>query len=116
VDAVIAGVLGLVGAALTLLAGVGALRFPDALARMHAATKASTLGLLLIVIGAEFEVTGGSTKLAMAVGLVFLTGPVAAHLVGRSAYRAAGIALRVDTTDELAEAENDTANGDTAGA
>jgi multicomponent Na+:H+ antiporter subunit G len=107
VDDVIAGVLGLVGASLTLLAGVGTLRFPDALARMHAATKASTLGLLLIVIGAEFKVTGGSTKLAMAAGLVLLTGPVAAHLVGRSAYRADGIDLRVDTTDQLAESETD---------
>ena len=102
-DDVVAGVLGLLGAAFTLLAGVGALRFPDALARMHAATKASTLGLLLIVVGAEFKVTGGSTKLAMAAGLVLLTGPVAAHLVGRSTYRATGIAVRVDAADALAE-------------
>lgn len=104
-DEVIAGVLGLVGACFTLLAGVGVLRFPDTLARMHAATKAPTLGLLLIVVGAEFQVTGGSTKLAMAVGLVFLTAPVAAHLVGRSTYRAEEVELRLDEVDELAEAE-----------
>ena len=104
-DELIAGVLGLAGAALTLLAGVGVLRFPDALARMHAATKATTLGLLLIVVGAEFQVTGGSTKLALVVGLVFLTTPVAAHLVGRSTYRAEGVELRLDEADELAAAE-----------
>jgi multicomponent Na+:H+ antiporter subunit G len=105
VDEVIAGALGLVGAAFTLLAGIGVLRFPDALSRVHAAAKASTLGLLLIVVGAEFQVTGGSTKLAMAVGLVFLTTPVAAHLVTRSAYRDADVELRIDDVDELATAE-----------
>jgi multicomponent Na+:H+ antiporter subunit G len=102
---VAAGVLALAGAAFTLLAGIGVLRFPDPLARMHSATKASSLGLLLIVVGAEFQVTGGSAKLAMAVGLVFLTAPVAAHLVGRSTYRARGIELHIDDVDELAEAE-----------
>ena len=36
----------LAGAVLILLAGVGVVRFDDVLARMHALTKASTLGVL----------------------------------------------------------------------
>jgi multisubunit Na+/H+ antiporter MnhG subunit len=36
---------------------------------------------------------------------VFLTAPVAAHLVGRSAYRAGGEAVRLDDVDQLAAAE-----------
>lgn len=99
------GVFGLAGAAFVLLAGVGTVKFPDALSRMHAATKAPSLGLALIVIGAEFKVTGGSAKLALAVGLVFLTAPVAAHLVGRSAYRSGDVGIRLDEVDQLAEAE-----------
>ena len=42
----------LVGALLTLLAAVGVSRFPDALSRMHALTKASTVGFGLVAIGA----------------------------------------------------------------
>jgi multicomponent Na+:H+ antiporter subunit G len=103
----ISGVLALVGATFTLLAGIGVLRFPDTLSRMHAATKATTLGLLLIVAAAVVQLTGGSTKLGFAVGLVFLTAPVAAHLVGRSTYRAEGVDLRMDEVDELAAAEDD---------
>lgn len=103
----ISGVLALVGATFTLLAGIGVLRFPDTLSRMHAATKATTLGLLLIVAAAVGQLTGGSTKLGFAVGLVFLTAPVAAHLVGRSTYRADGVDLRMDEVDELAAAEDD---------
>jgi multicomponent Na+:H+ antiporter subunit G len=104
---VITGVLALVGATFTLLAGIGVLRFPDTLSRMHAATKATTLGFLLIVAGAVVQLSGGSTKLGFAVGLVFLTAPVAAHLVGRSTYRAGGIGLRLDEVDELADAEDE---------
>jgi multicomponent Na+:H+ antiporter subunit G len=102
----IAGVLGLLGAAFVLIAGLGTLKFSDALSRMHAATKAPSLGLALIVIGAEFQVTGGSAKLGITVGLVFLTAPVAAHLVGRSVYRSGSEAIRLDEVDELAAAEH----------
>jgi len=42
------GILAFVGGALVLLAGVGVLRFEDLYSRMHAATKAPTLGALLI--------------------------------------------------------------------
>ncbi|HEY8525805.1 MAG TPA: monovalent cation/H(+) antiporter subunit G [Acidimicrobiales bacterium] len=100
---VVTGVLALVGATFTLLAGVGVLRFPDPLARMHAATKATSLGFLLVVIGAVIQVSRGSTKLAFAVGLVFLTAPVAGHLVGRSTYYTGEV--RMDEVDELAAAD-----------
>jgi multicomponent Na+:H+ antiporter subunit G len=103
----ISGVLALLGSTFTLLAGVGVLRFPDTLSRMHAATKATTLGFLLVVTGAVIQLSGGSTKLAFAVGLVFLTAPVAAHLVGRSAYRGSGGGVRLDDVDELAAAEDE---------
>jgi multicomponent Na+:H+ antiporter subunit G len=106
---VMTGVLAVLGATFTLLAGIGALRFPDALARLHAATKATTLGFLLVVAGAVIQLGGGSTKLAFAVALVFLTAPVAAHLVGRSTYRSGSEGLRLDEVDELAAAEDDSA-------
>ena len=41
------------GALLGLAAGIGVLRFPDALSRMHAATKPQVLGVLLLLLGSR---------------------------------------------------------------
>ena len=48
---VVSAVLLVLGALLALTAAIGLLRFPDTLARMHAATKPQTLGLLLVLAG-----------------------------------------------------------------
>ncbi len=85
---VVSAALLITGCAFALLAGLGLVRFPDVFARMHAATKPATLGLVLVAIGAMFQVDRVSdvTKLVLVVGLQFLTNPVGAHLVGRAAY------------------------------
>jgi multicomponent Na+:H+ antiporter subunit G len=49
---VIGELLALVGAALVLVSAIGVTRFTDVLARLHALAKASTLGILLILVGA----------------------------------------------------------------
>lgn len=98
----------LLGAALMLLGAVGLHRFPDVFARMHAATKPATLGVLFMVIAAALQAESGRsiTKLLLVASFQFLTAPVAAHMVGRAAYRA-GTELSPDTVvDELAEAES----------
>ena len=46
------GMLWIVGSAFALLAAVGVLRMPDVFTRMQASTKASTLGLGCLLIGA----------------------------------------------------------------
>ena len=86
---VVASLLILAGALLTLIAGVGQLRSNDLFVRMHAATKPATLGWFLVVVGAVLAIPSWSvlTKLVLALGLQFLTAPVGAHLVGRAAYR-----------------------------
>lgn len=87
------GLLLVAGAALFLVAGIGAVRFPDVMAQMHAAAKVPTLGILLIALGAAIRLDDArsTAKLAAAVLVVFLTGPIAAHLVARAAAdRAAG--------------------------
>jgi len=84
----IAGIIGIAGAALVALAGLGVLRFHDQFNRMHSATKASTLGILLVATGAALRLGdwAGGLKLIAAVSLIFITAPIAAHLVGRAAY------------------------------
>jgi multicomponent Na+:H+ antiporter subunit G len=103
---VAASVLVIGGASLVLLAGVNLNRFDDVFARMHAATKAATLGLLLAVGAAIIEVdsAAGRTKLVLVVGLQLLTAPIAAHMVGRAAYKANGPSPTT-MVDELADAD-----------
>lgn len=101
------------GSVLTLLAAVGVLRLPDVFARMHAATKSSSLGLTLVLLGAAVRVSGGgeSAKLVLVIAFQFLTAPVAAHLVGRAAHRAGQALDHVTDVDELAEAEPESGEG-----
>lgn len=104
-NAIIAAILLITGTLFCLVAAVGMLRLPDTLIRMHAATKAGTLGTGFI-LAAEAVATDdlGTTIRAVAV-IVFLllTAPVGAHLIGRAAYHR-GIHLFDKTwIDELRE-------------
>lgn len=100
---IVVEVLAVAGALLVLLAGVGVVRFPDLYARMHAATKASTVGIGFIGIAAAAGLEGGSAKAVVAVGFIFFTAPCAAHFVGRVAYRAEGVEVDLSTRDDLAD-------------
>jgi multicomponent Na+:H+ antiporter subunit G len=98
-------VLALSGAALTLVAAIGVVRFPDVLARMHALTKASTVGLVLVLLGGAVTIDNLNdvTTLLLAAAVQVLTMPVAANLMSRSTYMARGITSHVDGIDELAD-------------
>jgi multicomponent Na+:H+ antiporter subunit G len=104
---ILASVLILVGSALALLAGIGLVHLPDVFARMHAATKPATLGLMLICIGAAVidSDLADIAKLSLVVALQFLTAPVGAHMVARASYHAGGMLHRGTRLDELATAE-----------
>ena len=72
-----------------LVASVGLLRLPDVYCRMHAATKATTFGMGGILLGASiiFQSVTVTTQAFLAVFFLFLTAPVAAHLISRAAYK-----------------------------
>jgi multicomponent Na+:H+ antiporter subunit G len=106
VSNLIASVLMIVGSLFCLLAAVGMLRLPDTLIRMHAATKAGTLGTGFILVAEAVSAGQLSTTLKVIAIIIFLllTAPVAAHLIGRAAYHR-GISLYQETwLDELGEA------------
>ena len=48
----------LAGAFLCLTAGIGLVRFPDVLSRMHAGTKPQVLGVLLVMVGGAIRLQG----------------------------------------------------------
>ena len=100
----ISGIFAIAGAALVLLAGLGVVRFPDVYSRMHAATKATTLGIALVAASGAIALDDTAVaKLLLATVLIFVTAPVSSHLVGRSAYRAERIEIRLQAGDDLAE-------------
>lgn len=85
----LASVLLVAGALVLLIAAIGVLRLPDALARQHAATKAGTLAMALICIGAMLAVPfeGATWKLASILIVLLISMPVASHMFGRAATR-----------------------------
>ncbi|MGV3516030.1 monovalent cation/H(+) antiporter subunit G [Luteitalea sp.] len=78
------------GAAFALLAAVGVLRMPDVFTRMQASTKASTLGLGCLLLGAALQWGdfGSFVRLASIGAFILLTTPVAGHMIARAAYLA----------------------------
>jgi multicomponent Na+:H+ antiporter subunit G len=83
-------VLAVAAGAFFFVAGtVGLLRFPDALTRLHALTKADNLGLGLIVLGLLPQVVGpiAALKLITVWLLVQLAGATVSQLIAREARR-----------------------------
>ncbi|HTQ00046.1 MAG TPA: monovalent cation/H(+) antiporter subunit G [Casimicrobiaceae bacterium] len=78
------------GAFFFLAGTVGLLRFPDALTRLHALTKADNLGLGLVVFGLLPQVDGFANGLKLVVIwlLVMLSSADAGQLIARAERRA----------------------------
>ena len=83
-------VMWVAGAAFALLAAIGVLRMPDVFTRMQASTKASTLGLACLLIGAALQLGDFASfiRVVSIAAFVLLTTPVAAHVIARAAYLA----------------------------
>ena len=82
------GVVCMTGAFFVLVAAIGVLRLNDLYMRMHAASKAGTLGagLLLIALALFSGETNVVLRALAAVVFFLLTAPVSAHLLARAAY------------------------------
>jgi multicomponent Na+:H+ antiporter subunit G len=77
------------GSFFCLVAGVGIVRLRDVYARMHAATKAGTLGLALVCIAAMLKADTWRELVEPLFVFVFMiaSAPIGAHLIGRAAFR-----------------------------
>lgn len=84
----VSSALMIIGAAFALLASAGVVRMPDLFTRMQAATKASTLGISCVVlaVAVHFGELGITTRALATIIFIFLTAPVAAHMIARAAY------------------------------
>jgi multicomponent Na+:H+ antiporter subunit G len=97
-------VLILLGGFFCFVAGLGVLRLPDVLIRMHASTKAGTLGsgLILVAVAIYFADTATTTRAVATILFLLITAPVAAHMVGRAAFRS-GVPLWKTRVEKEAE-------------
>jgi multicomponent Na+:H+ antiporter subunit G len=87
---VLTAFLWITGSAFALLAAIGVLRMPDVFTRMQASTKASTLGLACLLVGAalQFGDFASFIRVASVGAFILLTTPVAAHVIARASYLA----------------------------
>jgi len=86
----IGGGLVVAGTLLTLLGGVGVVRFPDVYTRIHAASLTDTGGATLVLIGLGLlsGLTLETLKLAFVWAFVMLTTPAAANALANAAFGA----------------------------
>ncbi|MFC5754738.1 monovalent cation/H(+) antiporter subunit G [Actinomadura rugatobispora] len=103
---VVTAIFLLAGAGSTLGAALGMLRLPDLLTRMHAASKPQAVGLLLVLAAlcVQFPTSAVITTVLLVALLQIMTVPVAAHIIGRAAYRTGRFRPEHLHVDELAEA------------
>lgn len=103
----IGALLILMGGIMSVISVFGLIRLPDVYTRSHAATKSSTLAVLLTLLGAfiYFWSTAHfiSVRLLLGIVFVFLTAPVAGHLLVRAAYRSKVELAEISGTDDLYE-------------
>lgn len=99
---VLAGVLLLAGSLIAVLAGVGLVRFPDALTRLQAATKLQIPGLGLILLGGMFAASSAAEIALLLLVAVFqtITVPVLGQVLGRAASRTGQVRSDLLVEDE----------------
>jgi multicomponent Na+:H+ antiporter subunit G len=109
VSEILTAIFLVMGALFTLVAAIGVFRLPDLLMKMHASTKAGTLGagLILVAVMITFDDIGVTSRAFATIVFLILTAPVAAHLIGRAAY-VTGVKLWKGTIiDEMKEHQID---------
>ena len=89
VRAALVVLLTLVGSFFLVVGTIGLLRFPNVYNRMHATSKATTLGAASIALaGTVYYLPGGDGLMSLVtVVFLFLTAPTGAHMISQAAQR-----------------------------
>lgn len=110
--AICVSVLLVAGAIFSLLAAIGIVRFPDLYTRMHAASKAGTIGSGLLLLAAGLHAHELPILLRALAGFSFfvLTAPVSAHLLAKAAHQSGYKLTNLSVTDQLPSAKQKSSN------
>lgn len=98
------------GGFILFTSGLGVLRMPDVWNRMHAGTKATTLGSMLFLLGIGCLEPVWLPKLLLIILLILLTNPISGHALARAVHMGPEEAVpenlqRNDLKDETADGE-----------
>ncbi len=74
-----------------LVSAIGLIRMPDIYTRMHIGTKATTIGTILVCIGAIFIEPSWSWKLLLLILFILLTNPLSSSVIARAAHKTGAI-------------------------
>lgn len=93
----------LVGAFFALVAAIGINRLPDVYTRMHAASKAGTVGsgVLLVAVGIHSGDLAIFSRALAGFFFLILTAPVSAHLLAKAAHQVGYRLHPVSVRDDL---------------
>ncbi|MBC1436542.1 monovalent cation/H(+) antiporter subunit G [Paenilisteria rocourtiae] len=107
---IIISIMILIGASLSILAAIGVIRLPDVYTRTHAAGISNTFGvslLLFATVGYFFHTGEGfNARVLLAILFIYLTTPIASHLINRAAYDT-GVPLAIRIRDQLRSVKKD---------
>lgn len=93
------------GALFALIAAIGVNRLPDLYTRMHAASKAGTVGSALMLVAVGVHAGDFATLCRALAGFLFfiLTAPVSAHLLAKAAHQVGYPLDRVSVRDDMSK-------------
>lgn len=103
VIAIITAIILVAGSSFALIASIGLLRLPDVFTRMHAASKAGTVGSGLLLLAAGLHASDLSILSRALAGFLFfiLTAPISAHLLAKAAHQVGYRLHETTVIDEL---------------
>ena len=82
-----------------LVSALGLLRMPDIYTRIHIGTKSTTIGTILVIIGACFIQPSWTLKLTLLAIFIFLTNPLSSSVIARASHKD-GHTLELDELKE----------------
>ncbi len=91
----------LIGAVFLLLAAIGTVRMPDIYNRIQTGTKATTLGLVMVLVGVAIYHPGWTWKLIVLIYFVILSNPATSHALARAAHRRSIFKTSATVVDQL---------------
>jgi multicomponent Na+:H+ antiporter subunit G len=102
---IITSFLLLVGAGFSFIAALGIVRMPDLFTRMQAAAKTGTLGVgcTILAVAAYYGDIGVTTRAGLVILFLYLTAPIAAHMIARAGYISGATLWGGTIVDEMAD-------------
>lgn len=83
-----------------IISAIGLIRMPDVYTRMHVGTKATTVGTVLVLVGACFLEPTWSFKLLLLAAFILLTNPLSSSVIARATHKD-GLTLDRDTLKDV---------------